>query len=60
MGMGNYIDRIIEADVKNGEISGADICVIKNNEEIYRKQYGYSDKERHIAMPDDAYLECFQ
>ena len=30
MGMGNYIDRIIEADVKNGEISGADICVIKN------------------------------
>ena len=59
MGMGNYIDRIIEADVKNGEISGADICVIKNNEEIYRKQYGYSDKERHIAMPDDAIFRMY-
>lgn len=59
MGMGNYIDRIINEDVANGEISGADICVIKNNEEIYRKQYGYSDKEKGKVMPSNAIYRMY-
>lgn len=59
MGANNYIDRIIDLDVKNGEISGADICVIKDNVEIYRKQYGYANKEENKSMLDNVIFRMF-
>lgn len=59
MGDNIYIDRIINSDVENGEISGASICVIKDNKEIYKKNYGYANKEEQKPMLDNAIFRMF-
>lgn len=38
---------------------GAAICVLQHGEEVYRKEYGEADKERHIPMARDSIFRCY-
>ncbi len=38
---------------------GAAICVLKDGREVYRKEYGYADKEKNIPMKPDAIFRCY-
>ena len=38
---------------------GAAICVLQGGEEVYRKEYGYADKENKIPMKRDSIFRCY-
>lgn len=38
---------------------GAAICILEHGKEIYRKEYGYADKEKNIPMKPDAIFRCY-
>lgn len=38
---------------------GAAICILEHGEEVYRKEYGYADKEKNIPMKPDAIFRCY-
>ena len=38
---------------------GAAICVLEHGEEVYRKEYGFADKEKNIPMKPDAIFRCY-
>jgi len=39
--------------------AGAAVCVIHRGKEVYRKEYGYADKERNIPMASDSIFRCY-
>lgn len=38
---------------------GAAICILEHGKEVYRKEYGYADKEKNIPMKPDAIFRCY-
>ena len=40
-------------------IAGAAVCVMHRGKEVYRKEYGYADKERKILMAPDSIFRCY-
>lgn len=40
-------------------IVGASVCVLHKGEEVYRKEYGYADKEKEIPMAPDSIFRCY-
>lgn len=54
-----YIKEEIEKEIQNGNINGASVCIIKNNKEIYRDNFGFADKENNIEMVDDTIFRMF-
>ncbi len=58
------LDETISAKLwENGSNSdcfaGAAVCVVYRGEEVYRKEYGYADKERKILMARDSIFRCY-
>ena len=43
--MNERIEKIVNDELKSGNLAGVSICAIKNGKEIYNKQFGYSNLE---------------
>src|SRR5438309_2996030 len=51
------IDAIVEAPVKAGRVAGASVAVVKGNETIVTKGYGFADLELDVPTPPQATYE---
>src|SRR5262245_14371989 len=51
------IDAIIEAPVKSGKVAGASVAVVKGNDTIVQKGYGFADLELDVPTPPRATYE---
>lgn len=60
----NRLDTAIESTLITNsdnpdENVGAAICILEHGKEVYRKEYGEADKEKHIPMKPDAIFRCY-
>ena len=55
----NRIDEIIGGEISNGNIAGASVRAIYKGSDIYRKSFGYADRENNIPMTDDTIFRMF-
>lgn len=60
----NRLDAAIESTLITNsdnpdENVGAAICIIEHGKEVYRKEYGEADKEKHIPMKADTIFRCY-
>lgn len=55
----NLIEPAIEKEINKGNISGASIRIIKDNEEVYSNQLGYANKEEKLPMKGDTIFRMF-
>ncbi|MDI3231772.1 serine hydrolase domain-containing protein [Staphylococcus pasteuri] len=52
----NFIDTIVQSDMKAGDIPGASILIVKDNKVFLNKGYGYANVEKKIkAKPTTKY-----
>ena len=51
------IDAIVEAPIKAGKVAGASVAVVKGNETIVQKGYGFADLELDVPTPPRATYE---
>src|SRR5438552_10865351 len=51
------IDAIVEAPVRAGRVAGASVAVVKGNETIVTKGYGFADLELDVPTPPQATYE---
>src|SRR5262245_15957658 len=51
------IDAIVEAPIKAGKVAGASVPVVKGNETILQKGYGFADLELDVPTPPRATYE---
>lgn len=59
--MSNFesLDKAVLREIDNGGIIGANLCVIKDGSEIYKKSFGYADKENNKKMKEDTIFRMF-
>ena len=56
----NAIISTLEGHSKNPDCNiGAAVCVMQHGKEVYRKEYGEADKERHIPMAGNSIFRCY-
>ena len=48
--MNERIEKIVNDELKSGNLAGVSICAIKNGKEIYNKQFGYSNLEERTKV----------
>lgn len=48
-----FIDQYLNENVKKYNVPGAEVVVIKDNKEIFKKGYGYSDVENKVLVDPD-------
>lgn len=53
------IDEIIQKEIAEGEIAGANILVLQKGKELYADSYGFADKEQGICMKRDTICRMF-
>ncbi|MCR4945295.1 MAG: beta-lactamase family protein [Clostridium sp.] len=53
------IDEMINREITEGNISGANICILKDNEIFYKKSYGMADIENNIEMKEDTIFRMY-
>ena len=54
-----YIDKVVENAVKDEEVAGGTICIIKDGTEVYRKHFGFADREKNIVFNDSTIFRLF-
>lgn len=54
-----YIDSVVNKAVKDEIVAGGTVCIIKDNQEVYRKHFGYADREKKIIPNDDTIFRIF-
>lgn len=50
---------IIQQEIDNGAIVGSSICIIKDEKEIYRNNFGMSNRETNMPMKSDNIFRLF-
>lgn len=55
----DLIANSINNEIKAGNIAGAGFCLIKDNKEIYRNEFGYSNKEKKSPIKKDTIFRMF-
>lgn len=58
-GMKERLAEIINGEIKNGNIAGANICIIKDDKEVYYNEFGYADMEQKIPMKRDTIIRLY-
>ena len=51
------IDAIVEAPIKAGKVAGASVAVVRGNETIVERSYGFADLQLDVATPARAVYE---
>lgn len=54
-----HIDSMVDKAVKDETVAGGTVCIIKDNQEVYRKHFGYADREKKISPNDDTIFRMF-
>lgn len=54
-----FIGKVIDKEIKDGHIAGAQISVIRHGEEIYRSCMGYADTEKKKITKKDTIYRLF-
>lgn len=54
-----YFDQLMNGEIQNSRLAGANILVIDKDKEIFFQSYGYADKERNIPMKRDTMFRIF-
>lgn len=55
----DYIDRLITSEIRQNNLAGANILLLKNEKELYCQSYGMADIERGIPMTRDSLFRIF-
>lgn len=55
----NNIEHILNDALKDNKVAGGTVCIIKDNEEVYRKHFGFADREKRIVPNDDTIFRMF-
>lgn len=55
----NAMSQIVENGIANGQLVGANVLMIKDDEEIYFRSHGYADKEKNIPMKRDSIFRMY-
>ena len=50
--LASNIDKRINADIADGKVAGASVCVIQDGHMLCRKFYGYSDAETKEVLTE--------
>lgn len=53
------MDKIVDRELKAGNIMGANVLVLHHNKEIYSNTFGYADRENEIPMKRDTIFRMF-
>lgn len=54
-----YIDKVVENAVKDEEVAGGTVCIIKDGTEVYRKHFGFANREKNIVFNDSTIFRLF-
>ncbi|MFT4146870.1 MAG: serine hydrolase domain-containing protein [Mobilitalea sp.] len=54
-----YLSRVIKKEIDAGKISGAAICVLHENKQVFRKEYGLADIEKERPIKQDTIYRMF-
>ncbi len=54
-----YLSNVINKEIVDGKISGAAICVIHENKQVFRKEYGLANIEKEQPMKKDTIYRMF-
>lgn len=57
--MDKYICDFINNEIKLGRIAGANICVMKENKEVYYREFGLADIDRKIPVKRDTIFRMY-
>ena len=49
----------IKNEISKGNIAGASLSLLKDNEEVYRNEFGYANMEKEIPMKKDTIFRMF-
>lgn len=55
----NQIKKVIRTGIENNELAGANLMVIKDNEEIFYHEDGFADKEAEISIKRDSLFRLY-
>lgn len=58
--MNERIEKIVNDELKSGNLAGVSICAIKNGKEIYNKQFGYSNLEERTKVKGILFITYIQ
>lgn len=51
--------KYIKEEIEKDNIKGASVCIIKDDKEIYRENFGFADKENNIKMTDNTIFRMY-
>lgn len=54
-----HVNKLLQSYVENGEVAGLGVCVIKSNKEVYRGNFGFSNKEKEIPIENNTIYRLF-
>lgn len=55
----NQIKKVIRTGIENNELAGANLMVIKDNEEIFYHEDGFADREAEISIKRDSLFRLY-
>lgn len=55
----NQVKKVIRTGIENNELAGANLMVIKDNEEIFYHEDGFADKEAEISIKRDSLFRLY-
>ncbi len=58
-GLETKVDSIIAEGIKQENLVGANVLVLHKGKEIFRKSYGYADRENQVMMQDDTIFRLY-
>lgn len=53
------VDNIIAEGIRQENLVGANVLVLHKGKEIFRKSYGYADRENQVVMQDDTIFRLY-
>ena len=53
------IDELINKEISDENIAGANICILKDNKTLYKKSYGFANREKDIKMKEDTIFRMY-
>ena len=58
-GLETKVDNIVAEAIKQENLVGANVLVLHKGKELFRKSYGYADRENGVVMQDDTIFRLY-
>lgn len=53
------IDELINKEISDENIAGANICILKDNKTLYKRSYGFANREKDMKMKEDTIFRMY-